>query len=687
MVDEEEKKIANRIMRNKISVIRRHLSQTGRKRWLKGNVYATINEEPQGAIPVPVVAQTQQRPQEIVVKQDPNAGIEIQKALLKLLEKMEERQDKKREKDRVLLEEMEAREDRLFDELNDAMRKRRHDSDYDSEPRSRKKSAGVVKGRKSKVKIGESSEGIKVLTLEEMAELDLDEKFEEIEMRKEAETRQLRAVNQTYPLMQSPINETKTIVWANVVYDQNKHSLVYNVMEPPISPEEKQVLDEIKKKLEERLDVEFGGGGTFQQDFLVKKIYEFLDYFGYVLSPDQLEKIIYYITRDFIGLDNLEPIMHDPAIEDISCDGFGIPIFIAHNNPLYGEIETNIVFPTKDDLDNFVMKLAQRAGRAISVASPLLDGALPDGSRVQATFGSDISKRGSNFTIRKFSKEPVTPVKLMKYGTMSAEVLAYLWLCVEGARSMLVSGATATGKTTVLNAISLFIKPEQKIVSIEDTAELRLPHPNWLPQVARAGMGKDDVGGVTMFDLLKAALRQRPDYIIAGEVRGQEAAIMFQAMATGHAGLGTIHAENIEKLINRLTTDPINLSPSLLDSLDLIVFLVRTKLGKHFVRRVNQIVEIDGVDVESNTVVPRYIFEWDPTEDNIASIEPSPLLEKVRIMRGISKEELLSELYRRTKLMEWLVDNNVDTFEDFSKYVETYYVDLLKLREWTGGAV
>lgn len=684
----EKEKIVDRIMKRKISLIRKRLAEKNNNTWLKGNIYIT-EQKNKGITPSGAVAAV---PQQIIVRQDPTTVDALQKAILKLIKKLDEKNEKKKDiNEEKIIQALKAREAALLDEF-DYLREQARQYTPPSAPStstttSTSRAPAVIKGRKKNIRIGGDTEGIKILSLEEMARMNLDEKFEELEMQKEQETRILRSVNQTYVLMNSPINPSKPLVWANISYNPEKRALVYNVIEPPISPEEAKVYNEIKTKLQERLDIDFGSGGNIQRDFLIKKIYEFLDYFGYVLSPEQLEKIIYYIVRDFIGLDNLEPLMHDPNIEDISCDGFGIPIFIAHNNPLFGEMETNVVFPTKEDLDNFVMKLAQRCGRSISVAEPLLDGALPDGSRVQATFGSDISKRGSNFTIRKFSKDPITPTKLMKSGSISAEVLAYLWLAIEAGRSILVSGATATGKTTVLNAISLFIKPEQKIVSIEDTAELRLPHPNWLPQVARSGMGKNDAGGVTMFDLLKAALRQRPDYIIAGEVRGKEATIMFQAMATGHAGLGTIHAENIEKIINRLTTEPINLPATLLDSLDIIVFLIRTKLGKHFVRRVNQVVEINGVDTETNTVNSVYIFEWDPTEDVIQPIEPSPLLEKIRVMKGWSKEELLAELYRRAKLMEWLVDNNVEQFEEFAKYIETYYVDFLKLREMTGGAV
>jgi len=298
--------------------------------------------------------------------------------------------------------------------------------------------------------------------------------------------------------------------------------------------------------------------------------------------------------------------MRDPLIEDISCTGISYPIYIFHRNPLIGEIKTNLQFNSDEELDNFVIKLSVRTGRIVSVANPLLDAALPNGARIQITFGKDISRRGSSFTIRKFTEDPFTPIDLLLYGTVDFNMLAYLWTLVEEGRSLLISGGTATGKTSFLNAISLFIKPEKKIISIEDTAELKLPHPNWLSEVARPGYGPNRYGEVTMFDLLKAALRQRPDYIIVGEVRGEEAYILFQAMATGHAGLGTIHAESFEALMDRLLSPPINLPPSLLEVLDGVVFLKRLRYQGKYVRRVDKIYEILGFNKEKRMLIGQF---------------------------------------------------------------------------------
>jgi flagellar protein FlaI len=294
--------------------------------------------------------------------------------------------------------------------------------------------------------------------------------------------------------------------------------------------------------------------------------------------------------------------MNDPNIEDISCDGVGVPIYVYHRDQRFGSVRTNAKFDTEEELGSFVMRLSQKCGRSISIADPLLDGALPDGSRVQATSGSGISMKGSHFTIRKFTADPMTCVDLLNYGTVNSEILAYLWLAIEHGKSILIAGPTASGKTTMLNAPSLFIRPELKVITIEDTPELRLPHENWVSQVSRTGFGPEGVSGkklgeIDLFDLLKASLRQRPDTIIVGEVRGREAYVLFQQMATGHPGMSTIHAESMMAVVNRLRTPPINLPPSLLQHLDLLLVLTRQRIKGKYIRRSKELVEVTGYDI------------------------------------------------------------------------------------------
>jgi flagellar protein FlaI len=394
------------------------------------------------------------------------------------------------------------------------------------------------------------------------------------------------------------------------------------------------------------------------------------------LPENKRQQVLYFIERDFVGLGKLEPLMKDPNIEDISCDGIGIPIFIFHRNSLIGSIKTNVVFSTAEELDIFVNKIAQRCGKNISVAQPLIGGSLPDGSRLQATLGTDIARKGSNFTIRKFTEKPLTPVNLIKFKTIDSKIAAFLWIAVEYGRSLLISGCVATGKTTLLNALSLFIKPELKIVSIEDTAELLLPHPHWVPSVARLPIAEIEgkkLGEVDLFDLLRESLRQRPDYLIVGEVRGKEAYVLFQQIATGHASMATIHADSIERLVDRLTTPPISLPANLIEALDLIMFVVRIKYGQTYVRRVNSIHEVLGFDRNKGYPIINEIFRWNASNDTFLPVGPSVVLKKISQQYGISEQILQKEISNRIKILDWMADNNIDDYLDVSKIIKVYY--------------
>gem|GEM_PF-470442 len=488
-------------------------------------------------------------------------------------------------------------------------------------------------------------------------------------------------VKETYSLVpEVPKQGESVFAWAHIHWDPKAKDLIYEVIEPVLNDREKQMIKKLEDKVEEKLDALFVPEGEQKhKEYLRKKIKEVVDLFGLKSDPETAKKIEYYIFRNFIGLNKIEPLMHDANIEDISCDGVNIPVYVFHRKPEYNQMRTNVFFTSKDELDSFVIRLAQKGGKSISVAQPLLDASLPDGSRLQATLGSDIARRGSNFTIRKFLKEPLTPTKLIDFETASSISMAYLWFCIEYGKSILVSGTTATGKTSFLNAISLFMRPELKVVSIEDTAELMLPLPNWVPQVARPGYGEKGYGAVEMFDLLKAALRQRPDYVIVGEVRGKEASTMFQGMATGHPALSTIHSDSLHRLVDRLTTPPVSLSPALLENLDVVVFLERTKMAGKFIRRINKIYEVAGVNVRESKIIPNKVFEWDPVKDEINMTGKSLILKKVSDFKGVDYDTLFKELERRSLFIEWLKMNNILKFADFGKWVQSYYSDTEKV--------
>ncbi|MBT3940975.1 type II/IV secretion system ATPase subunit [Candidatus Woesearchaeota archaeon] len=500
--------------------------------------------------------------------------------------------------------------------------------------------------------------------------------LEDVEIKKDILS-QIRQVNENYPLITTQIKDSSyPLAFAKVFYNNAVNQLQYNIVEPSLSPELWKTVNRTLTELHDRLEIDFNKVKDVKEinKYINKEIDDIWKLIGFKPKPYESIKIKYYIFREALGLGKIDALAKDPNIEDISCDGIGLPIYIYHRNPLYGEISTNIVFDTKDALDSFAMRLAQKCDRTISIASPLMDGSLPDGSRVQITYGTDIARRGSNFTIRKFFRIPLTPVDLLKFGTADPFMIAYLWLAIEREKSILVSGTTATGKTTLLNILSLFIEPNQKIVSIEDTAELQIPHVNWMPQVTRAGFGAAGYGAVSMFDLLTAALRQRPDYLIVGEVRGKEASVLFHAMSTGHPGLSTLHADSVSAVIDRLTTRPIELPASLLRNLDIIIFLEKTRKGDKLIRRIGKIIEVEGYDKKNNQLETNTVFEWMPAKDSF-NIKDSHVIKKIADRAGWSVSELHQELMRRVKVLKWMQKNNIHNFIDVASIIHMYYIN------------
>ena len=478
-----------------------------------------------------------------------------------------------------------------------------------------------------------------------------------------------------YPLVpRNPKPGEKVFAEAKIYWDKRRQSYFYELVEPKLDEKTKETFDKIKELIEHRLDVDLSKLNLIKaKEYLKIQLDEVIKYFKFQLSEEQLEKIRYYLERDFLGLGKIDALMKDPNIEDISCDGVNIPIFVFHRDPRLGSIPTNVVFSDSEELDSFIIKLAQIAGKSISIAEPLVNGTLPDGSRLQATLGTDIARRGSNFTIRKFLEEPLTPIHLIKYGTADERIMAYIWLAVDYGRSILVAGGTASGKTTMLNVLSLFIRPEKKIVSIEDTAEIVLPHPHWVPHVARTPISSGKEGEVDLFQLLKESLRQRPDYIVLGEVRGQEAYVLFQQMATGHPSFATIHAENFSKLIDRLTSPPISLSEGLIGSLDIVVFMQRVKYRDKFVRRITEVIEMVKFPKGEKTPIINTIFKWDPFKDNFEIGEKSVILKKISNSFGISEKEIVDEFQRRVAILRWMKEKNITDFKDVYAIISAYY--------------
>ena len=496
----------------------------------------------------------------------------------------------------------------------------------------------------------------------------------------EKESKGLENIKIMYPLIPlEPKKGEKILAYAYIVFDKKLGEVVYNVIEPKITKTDLDLIEKIKTELEERLDIDFMKLGEVKaKETLRQYILAMLN--KYPFSSEKKSILIYYIERDLLGLGKIEPLMKDPNIEDISCDGINVPVFVFHRNPVLGSLRTNIMFESEEELDIFVTKIAQKCGKSISVAEPLLDGTLPDGSRVQATLAKDVTTRGPTFSIRKFRVEPYSPVDIMNLKSAPSILLAYLWLAIETKTSMLICGGVSSGKTTLLNALSMFIQPEEKIVTIEDTRELNLPHENWIPSVARIGFGVGETGKkygeVTLFELLKESFRQNPDYVIVGEIRGKEAYVMFQGIASGHASISTMHAGSVEDVIKRLETPPIELSPTLLETLDIVVVMTHAKEKGKDARRVKEIVEIESVDPKTGSAHTIKVFEWLPSTDDFRnSLGDSYLIKKVAFERGKSTEEILKELEDRAKFLEWLRENKIANFTDVCKYINLYYKD------------
>jgi len=521
---------------------------------------------------------------------------------------------------------------------------------------------GEIKAEKIEIK--EEERGVPLVPTEPMGVIRI----------KEPEV-DLRTINIIYTLIPS---DTKIpFAAANIKWSSAESSLIYYLIQPKLTPQEKDLLEKIKTALIEKLDIDFTTLRKGEaRDYLKKRFEEMIKLMAKEIPIEKQKQFLYFIESDFIGLGKIEPLMKDPNIEDISCDGVGIPIYIYHRNPVISSVKTNIVFKDADELDTFTNKLAQRAGKTVSIAKPLVGGSLPDGSRVQATLGTDIARKGSNFTIRKFTERPLTPINLLNLKTIDTKMAAFLWLAIEYGRSILITGGVASGKTSLLNALSLFIKPELRIVSIEDTPELRLPHPHWVPAVARlpiSEIGGKKLGEVDLFDLLRESLRQRPDYLIVGEVRGREAYVLFQQIATGHASMSTIHADSMERLMDRLTTPPINLPGNLVEALDIIIFIMRLKYGAIYVRRVSSVYEILGFDRKKNIPIVNEIFKWDPENDRFNPVNPSIILKKISQHYGVPVENLQNEINQRVKVIDWMVDKNIQDYRDVARVVKLYY--------------
>ena len=426
------------------------------------------------------------------------------------------------------------------------------------------------------------------------------------------------------------------------------------------------LLAEIESPKEEILDPR-----RFFAEEAKKIVYKYRISLGWL--PDvSWYKILYHAERDLVGFGQIDPLMRDPNIEDISCDGVQRSVYVWHR--IYESIETNIEFQSDEELDNIVVKLVHMAGKHVSSAFPIVDASLPGKHRLSVCYRREITPFGTAFTIRKFRDDPYSIIDLINIGTFSEEMAAYFWLCLENRASIMVLGGTAAGKTTALNALACLIKPGSKIITIEETAELNLSHENWVSLIARQsyGLGGSNVGEVALFDLVKTSMRHRPDVLIVGEVRGQEAYVLFQALATGHGGMCTMHAENLDSAIKRLTSKPMEIAPAYVPLMNIILSIQRVHLTKgnekRTYRRVMDVNEIADYEDYRNT------FKWHPTKDeHLPAFDKSVTLSSISERIDQSKKELIEEIGRRKDVLHWMRERNIRSYKDVAAIVAEYY--------------
>ncbi len=383
-------------------------------------------------------------------------------------------------------------------------------------------------------------------------------------------------------------------------------------------------------------------------------------------------KILYHAERDLVGFGKIDPLMRDPNIEDISCDGVNKPVYIWHRK--YESVETNLEFENDEILDNMVVKLVHMAGKHVSSAFPIVDASLPGKHRLAVCYRREVTPFGTAFTIRKFTDDPYSIIDLINIGTFSEEMASYIWMCLENRASIMVLGGTAAGKTTALNALACLIKPGSKIITIEETAELNLPLENWISLIARQsyGLGGSSVGEVALFDLVKTSMRHRPDILVVGEIRGQEAYVLFQALATGHGGMCTMHAENLDSAVKRLTQKPMEISPAYIPLMNVVLSIQRVHLTKNNEKRAyRRVITVNEIADYGDYRIP---FRWYPNRDeHVQDFESSVMLSNIANRQGVDKGVLIEEIGRRKTVLHWMRERNIRSYKDVAAIIAEYY--------------
>jgi archaeal flagellar protein FlaI len=456
-----------------------------------------------------------------------------------------------------------------------------------------------------------------------------------------------------------------------IALNQKTHQNEYTLFEPPLSAFEYELLERLYEDLRDVLLLNEEEIHGQKRQILLSLAEELIAEYGVKVDLPSLFRLQYYLVRNFLGWSRIDALMKDPQIEDISCDGVNIPIFLYHRK--FHNVRTNIIFD-EDHLNSLAITLAQRSGKHISIGAPILDATLPDGSRLQLTFSKVVTSRGTSFSIRKFREEPFTPVELLEHGTFPVDAMVYFWLAIENNKSLLFIGGTASGKTTSLNAVSHFIPPLSKVVSIEDTREITLNRENWIASVTRDAVIDGSSGAISMFDLLRAAMRQRPEYLIVGEVRGAEAQTLFQAMNTGHTTFSTLHAADVDAAIHRLENEPLSVPRNMLQALDIVSIQALIYRGTERVRRCMEVVEIMGLDQATQNVQVNTVFSYDPVTDTFTYSGRSQVYNEIMTTRGWGTDELQQEILNRGKILLAMRDQGVKDYITVSQIFQAYAI-------------
>lgn len=486
-------------------------------------------------------------------------------------------------------------------------------------------------------------------------------------------------VIETYPL-KPPFS------FAVIVQEKETKEPVYIIDEISIGKKERSIFSEVRRILETELQAPQEGESpaeSFNRQF--PEIMRKHPKTAKNLAPVETKIITYYLERDIAGFGKIDPLLFDSYVEDISCNGARTPIYLWHRK--YENIRTNLSFENEDELDNFIVRLAHKAGKHVSIAYPIVDATLPGKHRLAIFYRKEVTPLGTSFTIRKFRDDPLTVVDLIQNETLSLEAAAYLWLLVENKFSSMIIGSTGAGKTTSLNAIAGLIHPQHKIITVEEVAEINLPRENWMSTISRSGFGTEDAGQISLYDLIKSAVRHRPDWIIVGEIRGEEAYVLFQALATGHGGLCTMHAEDAETAIKRLTQPPMSIPTSIIPLMHCTISVKHVKApflvehGKKLSKR--RFVKIS--EIENSTQV-RDVFTWESNNDRYrVDLSNSQLFKKIADTLSLPTKHVLEEYERRKEGLSYLVDRGMRSYNKISKFLAEFYNDPATLyREITG---